>query len=193
MCGLAGIYELEGGRPEETMLHRVGDTMRHRGPDDEGVFVHDGFGMVHRRLSIIDLDTGQQPVFNETGTVVTILNGEIYNYRELREGLVARGHVFSTSSDTEVLVHLYEEKENLDFLEEVNGMFAFVIYDTRSRALWLARDRTGKKPIYYYHDGRRFAFASELQALKQIPSLRLSVSPQAVDAFLRYNYVPSPL
>jgi asparagine synthase (glutamine-hydrolysing) len=193
MCGLAGIYHFDGRRPDERALRRVGNAMRHRGPDDEGMFVHEGFGMVHRRLSIIDLTTGQQPIFNETGTVATILNGELYNYREIREGLEARGHVFSTSSDTEVLVHLYEEKGNLDFLDQVNGMFAFVIYDLRSRTLWLARDRTGKKPLYYYSDARQFAFASELQALRQMPGLQLTVCPQAVDAFLRYNYVPSPL
>lgn len=193
MCGLAGIYHLDGRRPEESSLRRVGNAMRHRGPDDEGVFVHEAFGMVHRRLSIIDLTTGQQPIFNETKTVVTILNGEIYNYRELREGLEARGHVLCTRSDTEVLVHLYEEKGNLAFLDQVNGMFAFAIYDLRSRTLWLARDRTGKKPLYYYVDERQFAFASELQALRQLPGLQLTVCPRAVDAFLRYNYVPSPL
>ena len=193
MCGIAGIYFLDGRRPEAGLLRRVGDAMRHRGPDDDGVFVHDAFGMVHRRLSIIDLNTGRQPIFNETGSVGTILNGKIYNYLELREDLEARGHVFSTNSDTEVLVHLFEEAGNLDFLDDVNGMFAFVIYDLQSRTLWLARDRTGKKPIYYYYDGRQFAFASELQALTQFPGLHLSVSPKAVDAFLRYNYVPSPL
>jgi asparagine synthase (glutamine-hydrolysing) len=148
--------------------------------------------MVHRRLSIIDLSTGHQPIFNETGTVVTILNGEIYNYQELREFLMAKGHVFNTSSDTEVLVHLYEETRNLDFLSHVNGMFAFALYDLQSRTLWLARDRTGKKPLYYYCDSDRFAFSSELQALRQVPGLRLTLSPRAVDAFLRYNYVPSP-
>jgi asparagine synthase (glutamine-hydrolysing) len=193
MCGIAGVYYLDGQLPEEGPLRRLGDALRHRGPDDEGVFVHESFGMVHRRLSIIDLGTGQQPIFNEDRTVVTILNGELYNYRELRQGLETRGHVFSTRSDTEILVHLYEESGNLDFLAQVNGMFAFAIYDLRTRSLWLARDRTGKKPLYYYNDGRLFAFASELQALKELPGLKLSICPQAVDAFLRYNYVPSPL
>jgi asparagine synthase (glutamine-hydrolysing) len=193
MCGLAGVYYFDGRPPEEALLRRVGDTLRHRGPDAEGVFMHEGFGMVHRRLSIIDLSTGQQPIFNEDRTVVTILNGELYNYRELRDELEARGHVLPTQSDTEVLVHLYEEKGNLDFLPQVNGMFAFAIYDLRSRMLWLARDRTGKKPLYYYSDDRQFAFASELQAFKELPGLDLTLCPHAVDAFLRYNYVPSPL
>lgn len=193
MCGIGGIYYLDGRRPEEALLRRIGGAMSHRGPDDEGVFLHESFGMVHRRLSIIDLNTGQQPIFNEARTAVTILNGEIYNYRELRQALEAKGHVFSTSSDTEVLVHLYEDHGNLDFLDRVNGMFAFVIYDLERRTLWLARDRTGKKPIYYYNDGKQFAFASELQALKRLPGLQLSVCPKAVDSFLRYNYVPSPL
>src|SRR5690349_12505599 len=126
MCGIAGVYYFDGHPPELDLLRRAGAAMRHRGPDDDGVFVHESFGMVHRRLSIIDLNTGQQPIFNETRSVATILNGEIYNYRELREQLEAKGHIFSTSSDTEVLVHLYEEKRNLDFLDKVNGMFAFV-------------------------------------------------------------------
>jgi asparagine synthase (glutamine-hydrolysing) len=149
--------------------------------------------MVHRRLSIIDLDTGHQPIFNETGSVVTILNGEIYNYRALRRDLEVAGHRFSTDSDTEVLVHLYEQHGDLGFLSQLNGMFAFLIYDLERRILWLARDRTGKKPIYYYHDARQVAFASELQALREIPGLTFSLCPQAVDGFLRYNYVPSPL
>jgi len=184
MCGIAGILHLDGRPPDEAALRRVAGAMRHRGPDDEGVFLHHAFGMAHRRLSVIDLDTGHQPIFNETGTVATILNGEIYN---------SRGHIFSTKSDTEVLVHLYEDQRNLDFLARVNGMFAFVLYDLESRTLWLARDRTGKKPIYYYDDGRTFAFASELQALREFPGLSLTTSPDAIDAFLRYNYVPSPL
>ena len=193
MCGIAGMFYLDGRRPDEGVLSRVGDAMRHRGPDDEGIFVHGSFGMVHRRLSIIDLNTGQQPIFNESGTVATILNGEIYNFQKLREELESKGHRFSSYSDTEVLVHLYEETHNLDFLDKVNGMFAFVIYDLEQRILWLARDRAGKKPIYYYQDDRLFAFASELQALTRIPELRLTVSPRAVDTFLRYNYIPSPL
>lgn len=193
MCGIAGVYHLDGRQPEEAPLRRLAGALRHRGPDDEGMFIHEHFGMVHRRLSIIDLGTGQQPIFNEDRTVVTVLNGELYNYQELREGLEARGHLFSTKSDTEILVHFYEEFGNLDFLEQVNGMFAFAIYDVRKRSLWLARDRTGKKPLYYYNDGHRFAFASELQALKELPNLKLTVCPRAVDAFLRYNYVPNPL
>jgi len=193
MCGIAGIYRFDGRPVAEATLRSAGSAMSHRGPDEEGVFLHESFGMLHRRLSIIDLDTGQQPIFNEARTVVTILNGEIYNYRELREDLEARGHTFSTRSDTEVLVHLYEDAGNLDFLDRVNGMFAFVIYDLERRVLWLARDRTGKKPVYYYSDGKQFAFASELQALRRLPELQLTVCPRAVDSFLRYNYVPGPL
>ena len=193
MCGIGGILYLDGRQPDETQLRRVGHAIRHRGPDDEGIFIHESFGMVHRRLSIIDLSTGRQPIFNETRSVVTILNGEIYNYRALRRGLETKGHRFSTDSDTEVLVHLYEDHGDLGFLDQLNGMFAFLIYDLERRVLWLARDRTGKKPIYYYRDAQQFAFASELQALKQLSGLRFSPSPQAVDSFLRYNYVPGPL
>jgi len=193
MCGIAGILYLDGRQPDNAQLRRVGHAIRHRGPDDEGTFIHESFGMVHRRLSIIDLDTGRQPIFNETRNVVTILNGEIYNYRALRRELEAKGHRFSTDSDTEVLVHLYEDHGDLGFLDRLNGMFAFVIYDLDRRVLWLARDRTGKKPVYYYRDARLFAFASELQALKQLPGLEFGLCPQAVDSFLRYNYVPTPL
>jgi asparagine synthase (glutamine-hydrolysing) len=193
MCGIGGVLYLDGRQPDEAQLRRVGNAIRHRGPDDEGIFIHESFGMVHRRLSIIDLGTGHQPIFNEARSVVTILNGEIYNYRALRRELETKGHRFSTDSDTEVLVHLYEDHGDLGFLDRLNGMFAFLIYDLERRVLWLARDRTGKKPIYYYRDARQFAFASELHALRQLSGLRCSLSPQAVDSFLRYNYVPSPL
>ena len=193
MCGIGGILYLDGRRPEEAQLRRLGYAIRHRGPDDEGTFIHESFGMVHRRLSIIDLDTGRQPIFNETRSVVTILNGEIYNYRALRRDLEIKGHRFSTDSDTEVLVHLYEDHGDLGFLSQLNGMFAFVVYDLERRVLWLARDRTGKKPIYYYRDAQQFAFASELRALRQLSGLRFTLCPQALDSFLRYNYVPGPL
>jgi asparagine synthase (glutamine-hydrolysing) len=193
MCGIGGIVYFDGRRPDEAQLRRIGHAMRHRGPDDEGTFIHESFGMVHRRLSIIDLDTGHQPIFNETRSVVTILNGEIYNYRALRRDLESKGHRFSTDSDTEVLVHLYEDHGDLGFLGQLNGMFAFLIYDLERRVLWLARDRAGKKPIYYYRDERQFAFASELQALRELSGLTFSLSPRAVDSFLRYNYVPGPL
>jgi asparagine synthase (glutamine-hydrolysing) len=193
MCGIGGVLYRDGQRPDEAQLRRVGRAMSHRGPDDEGIFIHESFGMVHRRLSIIDLDTGHQPIFNETRSVVTILNGEIYNYRALRRELEAQGHRFSTDSDTEVLVHLYEDRGDLGFVNRLNGMFAFLIYDLDRRVLWVARDRTGKKPLYYYLDAHQFAFASELQALKQLSRFELSICPQAVDSFLRYNYVPAPL
>lgn len=193
MCGIGGILYFDGRQPDQEKLRRIGAALRHRGPDDEGIFIHKSFGMVHRRLSIIDLNTGHQPIFNETGSIVTILNGEIYNYRALRRDLEARGHRFSTDSDTEVLVHLYEDHGGLGFVGQLNGMFAFLIYDLERQEVWLARDRTGKKPIYYYSDGRQFAFASELQALTQTAGLRFSLSPKAVDLYLRYNYVPGPL
>ena len=193
MCGIGGVFYHDGRQPDEAQLRRVGHAISHRGPDDEGIFIHESFGMVHRRLSIIDLDTGHQPIFNETRSVVTILNGEIYNYRALRRELEIKGHRFSTDSDTEVLVHLYEDYGDLSFVDRLNGMFAFLVYDLERRVLWMARDRTGKKPIYYYRDAHQFAFASELQALKQLSGLDLSICPQAVDSFLRYNYVPAPL
>jgi asparagine synthase (glutamine-hydrolysing) len=193
MCGIAGYQHIDGRPVATEVLRAMGGRMRHRGPDDEGIYQDGSFGMVHRRLSIIDLTTGKQPVFNEDRTVATILNGEIYNYREIRESLQKRGHRFSTQSDTEVLVHLYEDAGNLGFLNTLNGMFAFVIYDIRNKKLWLARDRAGKKPLYYYHANNLFAFASELKALKAVPGLATTINDTAIDCYFHYQYIPGPL
>jgi asparagine synthase (glutamine-hydrolysing) len=165
MCGIAGIVDLGGGRPVlEAELRAMCDVLVHRGPDDEGVHVGPGVGLAMRRLSIIDLETGQQPVPSEDGSVRVVLNGEIYNYHELRAELQARGHRFASGSDTETIVHLYEE-HGPRCLERLRGMFALAVWDAPRRQLLMARDRVGIKPLYYAEIGGRLVFASELKAI----------------------------
>lgn len=173
------------------------DSLRHRGPDDDGVYRSPhadrgaGAGLGFRRLSIIDLEGGHQPLSNETGDVWVVFNGEIYNYRELRPGLESAGHVFRTHSDTETIVHLYEE-HGLDFVRHLRGMFALAIWDERSRRLVIARDRIGQKPLFYRHESDRLLFASELKALLQAPDAPRALDPAAVENYLTYQYVPHP-
>ncbi len=165
--------------------------MVHRGPDDEGTVHLDGVSLGMRRLSIIDLEGGHQPMHNEDSTVWVVQNGEIYNHLELRDLLLAAGHSFNTQSDTEVLVHGYEEWGE-ELVERLNGMFAFAVFDTRRRAVLLARDRMGIKPLHYAIDGTRLVFASELKALLRDPALRREIDPVALDQYLAYEFVPSP-
>jgi asparagine synthase (glutamine-hydrolysing) len=150
MCGIAGAINLSSEQETfpENKLKKMGDALQHRGPDSENYFHDNGISFVHRRLSIIDLNGGNQPIFNENKSVCVILNGEIYNYRELRIQLERQGHSFSTQTDTEVLVHLYEQ-HGPDFLPLLNGMFAFALYDIEQQTLLLARDRFGVKPLFY--------------------------------------------
>jgi asparagine synthase (glutamine-hydrolysing) len=164
--------------------------LAHRGPDDQGVYLDDGFGMGIRRLKIIDLVTGRQPIRNEDGTVWTVFNGEIYNYLELRRALQDVGHVFYTNTDTEVIVHLYEDHGER-FVERLAGMFAIALWDSRRQTLILARDRLGIKPLYYLVDGRRVLFASEIKAILEAGVPR-EVDPQALHDYLSFNYVPGP-
>src|SRR6202165_5853552 len=190
MCGICGVA---GGDPADgrDLVHRMCAAMVHRGPDDEGIVQLDSVALGMRRLSIIDVEGGHQPMHNEDSTVWAIQNGEIYNHLELRELLVAAGHSFNTKSDTEVLVHGYEEwGEGL--VQRLNGMFAFAIYDTRRGAVFLARDRMGIKPLHYAIDGDRLVFASELKALLRDPALRKGIDPAALDDYLAYEFVPSP-
>jgi len=165
--------------------------MVHRGPDDEGTAQVDGVTIGVRRLSIIDVEGGHQPITNEDGTVWVVQNGEIYNHLELRDELAAHGHVFATRSDTEVLVHAYEEWGQ-EMVARLNGMFAFAVHDRRAGVLFLARDRMGIKPLYWAWDGPRLVFASELKALLREPNLRRGVDPVALDAYLACEYVPPP-
>ena len=190
MCGICGVA---GGDPTRggELVQRMCGSMVHRGPDDEGSIHLDGVTLGMRRLSIIDIEGGHQPMANEDSTVWVVQNGEIYNHRHLREQLLAAGHVFATKSDTEVLVHGYEEWGER-MVERLNGMFAFALLDRRKASLMLARDRMGIKPLHYAVDGERLVFASELKALLQDPALRKGVDPVALDEYLAYEFVPSP-
>ena len=144
MCGITGYF----GKGNEEVLRKMTCSLEHRGPDDRGFYIDRNLGLGHQRLSIIDLKTGHQPVFNEDKTIALIFNGEIYNFQKLRNGLISKGHKFYTQTDTETIVHLYEEKNN-DFLKELNGMFALALWDKKKNKLILARDRLGQKPLYY--------------------------------------------
>jgi asparagine synthase (glutamine-hydrolysing) len=190
MCGICGKLMLASGAtvsPE--LVKAMADTIYHRGPDDEGYYVSGPIGLGFRRLSIIDLKSGHQPVANEDGTVQIIFNGEIYNYKELRALLLTKGHVFRTNSDTEVIVHLYEEfgPQCLDMLR---GMFAFAIWDANTKTLFLARDRVGIKPLYYCLTDTSLVFASEIKAILADPSIRRDIAPEMIDRFLTFLYVP---
>jgi asparagine synthase (glutamine-hydrolysing) len=194
MCGIAGQITLQpGGVVDEGLVRRMVDALFHRGPDGAGVFVdpEHRVTMGMRRLAIIDLVSGDQPVFNEDRTVACVFNGEIYNFAELRGELVQRGHQFRTNSDTEVIVHLYEE-QGVDCLRRLRGMFAIALWDRPRQRLLLARDRLGKKPLYYAEAGGRLGFASEIHALYDLPGLQKSVDPTALDLYLTYSYIPAP-
>ena len=159
MCGIAGIVHTDPGHPvSRELLQRMTTAMAHRGPDADGFHLGRGVGLGHRRLSIIDLSTGDQPMFNEDGTIAVVFNGEIYNFPELRDELAARGHRFATRSDTEVIVHGYEE-HGPEWVARLRGMFALALWDDPNRRLLLARDRAGKKPLYYAHDADHLALA----------------------------------
>jgi asparagine synthase (glutamine-hydrolysing) len=185
VCGIAGIAARRGAADPER-LRAMSGTLVHRGPDSDGLHIDGAVGLAARRLSIIDLETGDQPIGNEDGTVHVVQNGEIYNYRELRAGLETAGHRFATRSDTEVLVHLYEEHGD-EFAERLRGMFAVAVWDAPRRRLVLARDRFGIKPLFYRVDGEGFSFASELRALP-----RGEVDLDALEAFLAFNSIPAP-
>jgi asparagine synthase (glutamine-hydrolysing) len=169
----------------------MNESLRHRGPDDEGIFLGRGIGLGHRRLSIIDVAGGHQPISNEDGTIWVLLNGEIYNYSELYADLVSRGHRFATSSDTETIVHLYEEFGEECFAK-LQGMFAIAIWDGKKRRLLLARDRVGKKPLYYFVDRNRLVFGSELKAILSANGLPRTIDPLALCDYFSFSYVPAP-
>jgi asparagine synthase (glutamine-hydrolysing) len=189
MCGIAGILDPSGVDAAE--VGRMADALAHRGPDDATVRVESGLGFGFRRLAIIDLVTGRQPIANEDESIWVILNGEIYNYRELRAELVAAGHRFRTKSDTEVLVHLYEE-HGADLVKRLRGMFAFALWDRQGRRLLLARDHLGQKPLFWARVGERFLFASEIKAILQVaPQLR-RMNPLALDEYLTLRVISEP-
>jgi asparagine synthase (glutamine-hydrolysing) len=193
MCGITGIVDLRGDRPvDEAVLRRMNGLLTHRGPDGDGFHLSPGVGFGHRRLSIIDLEGGRQPLYNEDGSVVVTFNGEIFNFMEVERELLARGHTFRTRSDTEVIVHAWEEW-GTECLRRFNGMFAFAVWDERQKMLFIARDRLGVKPLYYAEtaDGR-LVFASELKAVLAVPGLPRRIDPQAVEEYFTFGYVPDP-
>lgn len=192
MCGICGIFDAGSMDPVlRCLIQRMNDTLRHRGPDDEGVFVGPGIGLGHRRLSIIDVVGGHQPIANEDGTVRVLLNGEIYNYPELRSELLSKGHVFTTHSDTESIVHLYEEVGE-EVFSRLRGMFAVALWDSRQRRLLLARDRVGKKPLFYSNQDGRALFGSELKALLATEELPKQLDGEALCDYFSLGYVPAP-
>jgi asparagine synthase (glutamine-hydrolysing) len=192
MCGICGILNFDkADQVNESNLIEMRDLITHRGPNDYGIYLKGNIGLAHRRLSIIDLGGGHQPMSNEDGTVWIVFNGEIYNYRELMSYLSAKGHIFKTRCDTEVIVHAYEEF-GMDCLEKLRGMFAFAIWDEAKRKLLLARDRLGEKPLYYCKLNDGFIFSSEIKTILLDPRVRRKLSEVALSYYLRLRYVPGP-
>lgn len=191
MCGIVGLFNFNGEKVDAALLETLNATLMHRGPDGSGHFLQHNVGLAMRRLAIIDLEQGQQPIYNENKTVAVVFNGEIYNFLQLRAELKARGHQFKTHTDTEVIVHLYEEK-GLDVPAYLNGMFAFALWDATKEQLLIARDHLGIKPLYYTVKDGLLAFASELKALK--PLLKdVNIETLALNQFLALRYIPAPL
>lgn len=192
MCGINGVFHYRGGRADAALVRAMALVQRHRGPDDAAVWTDGPVGLGHRRLAIVDLSPGgRQPMANENGRVHVAFNGELYNWPEVMPQLAARGHTFRGRSDTEMLLHLWEEKQQ-DMIGDVRGMFAFALHDADRNVVMLARDRVGKKPLYWHDDGQRLVFASELKALMSDPSVPREADPRAIADYLTYQYVPSP-
>jgi len=192
MCGISGIINFNRSEPvDPDLIERMTTALTHRGPDDDGYFVEDNAGFGHRRLSIIDLAGGKQPIFNEDESILIVFNGEIYNYADLTKELLQLGHQFRSRSDTEAIVHAYEQYGDA-CVEHLRGMFSFAIWDRRRRRLLVARDRLGIKPLYFYQCDRFLAFASEIKALLEVPGVARSVNPGALESYLTLRYVPGP-
>ncbi len=192
MCGICGVLNLElEPAAYRDRIDPMSARLKHRGPDSHGKFELPHLALAIRRLSIIDLQTGDQPLANEAGDVTLVFNGEIYNYRELRQRLVDHGHHFRTCSDGEVIAHLYEE-QGTDFVRALNGMFAIALWDDRAKRLVLARDRAGEKPLFYWHRGRLLVFASEIKALFEYPGISRTLDPEALTHYFFYGYFPTP-
>jgi asparagine synthase (glutamine-hydrolysing) len=190
MCGICGIYNPAGSQPEH--IHAMLNTIVHRGPDDEGQYVNGVIGLGSRRLSIIDVPGGSQPICNEEGSIWIVFNGEIYNYPALRQQLQTLGHTFATRSDTEVIVHLYEEYGE-SCVEHLSGMFAFAIWDSTQQKLMLARDRIGQKPLFYLHEDNRLLFSSEIKGLLAVTTQERALDEVALHYFLSLRFIPPPL
>ncbi|MFQ6082612.1 MAG: asparagine synthase (glutamine-hydrolyzing) [Candidatus Aminicenantia bacterium] len=193
MCGLVGKLNFDFQKPiEPILIKKMAQTLKHRGPDDEGIYVKDNIGLGLRRLAIIDLSkAGHQPMANEDKTVWIVYNGEIYNFKDLRKDLIRKGHRFSSRSDTETIIHLYEEYGK-DCLRYLRGMFAFAIWDEKKKKLFMARDRIGKKPLYYFLNNHCLIFGSEIKAILEEPQVKRKVNHKAIHYYLTYHYIPSP-
>ena len=191
MCGIFGVLQLDGRPAEPEVLKSMARATVHRGPDDEGIHADGACAIGMRRLSIIDLAGGHQPLSNSEGTLWLVCNGEIYNFRELRKELEALGHRFRTGSDSEVIIHGYAEYGD-DFIHRLNGMFGFALWDAPRRRLVLGRDRLGIKPIYVLQERERIAFASEAKALLALPGVRAEIDPTALYSYLNLGYVAAP-
>jgi len=187
MCGICGFYGLE----DKQLLQKMCYVLKHRGPDDHGIYLDKNIGLGHQRLSVIDLNTGRQPIHNEDQSIWITYNGEIYNFLELRAELEEKGHKFYTNTDTEVIVHSYEEYGE-DCVKRFNGMFAIAIWDSRNKQIFLARDRMGKKPLYYALINGKFLFASEMKAILQYEGLKKEVDPEAMSNYLSFLYIQPP-
>ncbi|MCB9800536.1 MAG: asparagine synthase (glutamine-hydrolyzing) [Candidatus Omnitrophica bacterium] len=190
MCGITGMFSSHEPANEE-ILKKMNRTLTRRGPDDEGYYTEGSLGLAMRRLKIIDLEGGHQPISNEDGTVWTVFNGEIYNFQDLRKKLIRKGHHFRSKTDSEVIVHLYEEKGE-SFVEDLRGMFAIALWDKLEQKLLLYRDRIGIKPLHYYYENGLFLFGSEIKALNAHPGIQKSLSLPALDDYLAFLYVPAP-
>jgi asparagine synthase (glutamine-hydrolysing) len=186
MCGIVGIYRFDGKPVEKDLLEGMARKINHRGPDDEGSFFGKSVGLWHKRLSILDLETGKQPIFNEDRTKLIVYNGEIYNFAEIKEGLLKKHHSFSTKTDTEVILHAYDEYGE-KCVDMFNGMFAFVIYDMVKDEMFIARDRLGIKPFYYYRDAEKLVFASEIKAIFQDPSVPVELNRKGMIEYLMFQ------
>src|SRR5439155_4613648 len=192
MCGIAGILNFSDAPVNRTILGKMTSVLAHRGPDGEGIYLSGPVGLGHRRLAIIDLSpAGRQPMSNEKGTVWVTYNGEIYNFPEIRCELEARGHTFRSLTDTEVVIHAYEEW-GVDCVHRFNGMFAFGLWDEPKRRLWLVRDRLGVKPLFYCALSDRLLFGSEIKALLRDPEVPRAIDYEALAYYLALNYVPAP-
>ena len=188
MCGIAGF--INNKEDKDKIIKKMTDKIIHRGPDAEGFYVDDNIALGHRRLSIIDLNSGDQPIYNEDKSVVIVFNGEIYNFIELKDELIKKGHKFRTKADTEVLVHGYEEWKE-DMPKKLRGMFAFAIYDIKNKTLFLARDNFGIKPLYYYENNNTFMFASEIKSFLEHPDFKKELNKDLIAPYLSFSFTPT--
>jgi asparagine synthase (glutamine-hydrolysing) len=189
MCGISGFYNCSGNTMDKGRLLDMLNAIKHRGPDEEGIYYNKNIGLGMRRLSIVDKANGQQPIYNETKDIVVVFNGEIYNYKNLREDLIKKGHSFYTNTDTEVIVHLYEEYKE-DFINYINGMFGIAIWDNKSNKMILARDRLGVKPIYYCFKNNTVLFGSEIKSLLNSGFIKAEVNSRVIGSYLTYRFIP---